>query len=170
MLHKLYNLCKLRKYIDQKVAIAIYKQVILPILDFGDFVLESAPEGAVNFLQTIQNHFLRCCLLVKHPLDMIRIDLHKNSDCNWLIDRRKRGLLSLMYTQSKDQNNVMEPVRVLRGNNKVQLKVRHPKGALYRKSPLYRGRALWSELDEHVQKSLTKKIFLSRLLTPVVIV
>lgn len=137
----------------------LYKQIILPIADYGDFILDGAPEGAVKFIQTIQNHFLRCSLGICKPLDMSRNNVHKNCECEWLDVRRRTSVLSKMYHVASDPNNIMVPVSVLRGNSKIKLKVRKPSGALYRKSPLYRGRDLWSKLDGSVQKSITKQVF-----------
>ena len=53
--------------------------------------------------------------------------------------RRKRNILGLMYQFSQKPNNTVTAPRVLRGDDKVRLKVQRPKGQLYCNSPLYRG-------------------------------
>ena len=66
-----------------------------------------------------------------------------------------------MHAQNPD--NLVVPVRVLRGNDKVQLTIRRPHGALYPKSPLFRGKTLWDNLDGSIQKLRTKQLFMDSL-------
>ena len=51
---KLFTMRKIRPYITQKVAALIYKQFVLPILDYADFLLESAPKREIDLLDRIQ--------------------------------------------------------------------------------------------------------------------
>ena len=39
VMNRLFNLRKLRSYITEKSAVAIYKQTILPVLDYAGFML-----------------------------------------------------------------------------------------------------------------------------------
>ena len=55
------HLCKirkLRKYITQECAVLIYKQTILPLLDYGGFLLNSCNQSDCSDLQIIQNDVL----------------------------------------------------------------------------------------------------------------
>ena len=45
---KLFTLTKIRPYITQGVSALIYKQVILPILDYANFLAESAPAKEIG--------------------------------------------------------------------------------------------------------------------------
>ena len=56
---KVYMLGKLRYLVDKKSAVLIYKQTILPYLDYIGFVLISGNIGARKSLQTLQNNALR---------------------------------------------------------------------------------------------------------------
>ena len=40
---RLYQLIKMRKYITSDIACTIYKQVILPLMDYADFLIDSGP-------------------------------------------------------------------------------------------------------------------------------
>ena len=40
---RLYQLIKMRKFITSKIACTIYKQVIVPLLDYADFLIDSCP-------------------------------------------------------------------------------------------------------------------------------
>ena len=57
--NKVYNLRKLRRYITFNVAVQIYKQTILPLLDYGGFLLLSMSKERKNDLQIVQNDILR---------------------------------------------------------------------------------------------------------------
>ena len=48
--YKIYQLNKIRLYITAEIANTIYKQTILPLMDYGDFMVESGPIARVNRL------------------------------------------------------------------------------------------------------------------------
>ena len=148
---KLSNLRFLRKFIDQDLCILIFKHMIMPVLDYGDFVIESANEEFSESLQILQNHCLRVCVAIYDPRLISRKELHALCFCRTLSERRNYNILNLMYKFSRNPDNVMTPVRVLRDNDKIKFKVQRPKGQLYRNSPLYRGYRLWSKLKAEVQ-------------------
>ena len=57
--NKSYTVVKLRNTIDTTCAITIYKQTILPLLDYVGFLLISGNVSDRNELQTLQNNALR---------------------------------------------------------------------------------------------------------------
>ena len=57
--NKIYTLVKLRNTIDTTCAIPIYKQTILPLLNYAGFLLISGNVSDRNELQTLQNNALR---------------------------------------------------------------------------------------------------------------
>ena len=150
--HKLYNLRNLCKYMDSALAILLYKTMILPILEYGDLILDGAPDTLVAEIQMIQNHCLRACLHIWDPRTITRDNLHIQCSAKRLHERRTASLLCRMYKLSCDPNNVVIPVRDLRGNINVKLKVQRPKGETYRKSPKYRGHLAWNKLTSNVQR------------------
>ena len=70
--NKIFSLRKLRKYLDQNAAILVYKQTILPILDYAGFMLISLNDGDKTELQVTQNDALRYCKDVQ-MLDKVSI-------------------------------------------------------------------------------------------------
>ena len=160
---RLYHLRKAKKYIDKKLAIRIYKQMILPTFEYGGFIIDGAALGDMRCFQTIQNSCLRCCCGIRNPRDISRHLLHVACRCEFLLVRRNKCLLGILYTLSRNPDNVVVPVRDLRGNAKVKLKVSRSKLGLYDKSPLYRGNILWNALDPALQHSATKRIFLDQI-------
>ena len=150
---KLSNLRFLRKFMNQDLCILIYKQMILPVMEYGDFVFEGANNEFEETLQILQNHCLRVCLAIYDPRLISRKDLHALCLCEPLSVKRRCNLLNLMYKFASQPDNVVVPVRILRDHDKIKLKVQRPKDQLYRNSPLYRGYRLWSKLDAEVQSA-----------------
>ena len=142
----------------------LYKTMILPVLEYGDVVLDGAlSETLVSEIQTIQNNCLRACLTIWDPRSISRLDLHVRCTSKPLKLRRTESLLCRMFKLSQDEDNVVVPTRVLRSNDKVILKVQRPKGGLYRRSPKYRGFLAWSKLDADVQKIGTYTKFVTKI-------
>ena len=78
--NKIFVLSKLRKYIDCKTAILIYKQAILPLAEYAGFVLTSCSIGQRHELQVLQNNALRLCKRY-YLRDRIRID-NLHAECS----------------------------------------------------------------------------------------
>ena len=102
--YKIFVLYKIRKYIDNGTALLIYKQAILPLMEYAGFVLVSCNIGQRNELQVLQNNALRLCK--RHFLrDHVRIE-YLHEQCNihvlGLEQRRRKQLLRLMYLYSKN--------------------------------------------------------------------
>ena len=53
--NKIFTLSKIRKYVDNRTALLIYKQAILPLFEYAGFVLESCRIGQRKELQKLQN-------------------------------------------------------------------------------------------------------------------
>ena len=60
---KLNQLKKVRKCLSKKVALLVYKNMMLPIAEYGDIYLYSATQDSRKKLRTLQNKALRCALL-----------------------------------------------------------------------------------------------------------
>ena len=158
---KLKHLRRLKKYMDESLALLMYKQMIMPALEYCDFLVESGPVGLAEGLQTIQNHCLRCCLGIIDPRLITREALHIRCKCNWLWSRRQRNLLSLMYKHTRNPDNLIVPARTLCSNVMMKIKLQRPKGQLYRDSPLYRGSFLWDKVPPNKQEIVTYDLFMN---------
>ena len=60
-LNKIFTLRKIRKFITFDAAVSIYKQMILPVIDYAGFLLSSCRIGDKGELQKLQNDILRIC-------------------------------------------------------------------------------------------------------------
>ena len=56
---KLHLLKKIRPFISISVAAQVYKSHVLPILDYGDFLVDSCTQNKINTLDSIQNRAVR---------------------------------------------------------------------------------------------------------------
>ena len=56
---RIYQLSRLRKYITSNVASLIYKQTILPVVEYADQMVECGPAGKIDRLRTLQNKALK---------------------------------------------------------------------------------------------------------------
>ena len=76
---KLFHLRKIRKYLNEFAALQVYKQTILPIIDYSGFLSMSGNQGNYCALQVLQNDALRA--YVGYPLDyeMSCEELHKKN-------------------------------------------------------------------------------------------
>ena len=160
---KLYNLRQHRKYVDMDLSILMYKQMMLPVFDYCDFILESGQCDAFKGLQTIQNHSLRCCMGIWDPRSVGTDFLHSTCLCKRLQVRRNECLLGLMYRRTRVEANLERPRRVLRSNAKLLVKLQRPRGKLYTDSPLYRGTTLWDKLKPAEQKILSHHLFMNKI-------
>ena len=101
--NKLFNLRKLRRYINEKGALAIYKQTILPLFDNVGFMLISCKKSDRSDLQVIQNDALRTCYNVRLRDRLSIAKMHKKSNLLSLEQRRTFQLLGLMYLHKKNR-------------------------------------------------------------------
>ena len=139
---------------DSRTALLIYKQAILPLVEYAGFVLISCTVGQRQELQILQNNALRLCKRY-HLLDRIRLcDIHEECTIIGLEQRRRKQLLRLMYLHSKTVDNLKKPVRLTRAVNKITFKTAGKCTGKYLNSPFYKGTLLWNDLNVDLQKSL----------------
>ena len=145
--NKIFTLSKIRRYIDNKTALLIYKQAILPPVEYAGFVLASCNVG--------QNRALRLCKRY-YLLDMVRIELlHNECKILGLEQRRRKQLLRLMYLHSKNVDNVKKSVRPTRAGTKIVFKTATICTGKYLSSPFYKGILFWNQLNYEEQQSNT---------------
>ena len=136
--------------------------MIQPHLDFIDFVVDSGSSDRVQKLDGLQKKVIcriEYCinpedrqdtdiLMVKYKIEELRI-------------RQKRNLVKIMYTQSKNNENLKATSveRTLRSANKIKMKSDFANITKVYNSPLYRGIRLWDSLPASLQKEEDKYSF-----------
>ena len=144
---------KIRKFLTEKASLSIYKQTILPIVDYSGFLLLSCNVSDRSDLQKMQNDILRICLRIKLTDHISIKEIHKKAEMLSLEKRMRKQLLWLMYIDSLNVNNKRQNNRVLRNNDKYIFKVDRKIGTKYQHSPYYKGTLLWNELPADIQTS-----------------
>ena len=121
LIDKVYMLRKLRKCLNYKAALQIYKQTILPIIDYPGFTLLACNKDRMADLQIIQNDVLRFCENVCLE-DRISIEkLHRKANLSSLEQRRTVQILTIMYKLSRYPSNIVVPARNTRLHTKKVL-------------------------------------------------
>ena len=157
---KLFTLRKIRPYITQKIAALLYKQFILPILDYADFLVESAPKREVGLLDRIQERAIKQ-IRFGNDMDPAGARMEDIYNIIPLSERRRKHHLSLMYRISTVESyiDVFRPGSNLRSRNKIRFAVPATRLTKVIKSPFYRGVSLWDRLSIEVQRATTKVRF-----------
>ena len=154
---KLYTLRKIRPYVTAYVANLVYKQFVVPLLDYVDFVVESAPKRAVEQLDKIQRRAVRIIDRGIHPTHNT-VDLERLYNLRPLTERRRVHHLALMYRLAHSGYSIdnARPTINLRSKNKIKFLTPATKLTKILNSPFYRGARLWDMLSEDVQRATTK--------------
>ena len=157
---KIYMLAKIRKNFDVHCAVTIYKQTILPLLDYAGFLLISGNKSDRSDLQTLQNDALRICFNVKLRDRISIARMHCNAKLLSLEQRRQKQLLNLMFIFKQRHDNV----RRLHGRNTRAANVysftrERYHNNKYKNSPFYKGALLWDTLPVNVKRCDTVSDF-----------
>ena len=154
---RVHQLGKIRKFVTADIACSIYKQTILPLIDYADFMIESAPKTRSDRLELLQDKALR---YIDNNVNCNKcVDLHLIYRVQPLKLRWREHICCIMYRQSKLYNklNHRRPSINLRSNRKVKFKKKLKRTyQVYLKSPMSRGIKIWDMLTVEVQKATTK--------------
>ena len=153
--NKMYQLKRMRPFLTRKAALLVYKNMILPILEYGDIVMDSASKLIKKRLQTLQNKALRCALEVDKATSSSVI--HREAKLSKLKTRRKQHLLLHMYQVSHTSNFQLWKAQAAysvhtRSSKKKMITLKKPNNEKYKKSISYQGPKQWNKLPTHLQK------------------
>ena len=163
---KIFVLCKLRYLLDKQSTVVVYKQAILPYIDYVSFILVSCAIGKRKDLQTLQNNALRLCLRYRLA-DRVSIDrLHHEAHLQSIEQRSEFHLLKILYDYSKNPDHVKPARRATRAANKITFNIPNRCSEKYLNSPLYKGAKIWNTLHENVQLSDTIDFFIKNVKRP----
>ena len=157
---------RIRKYITKYAVIMIYKQTIVPYLDYAGFLMDSAHQYSLALLDKIHK---RCIRIIEYKKKSERDQNIQNLMHNYCIQnlrhRRMVQLLSFMFTESKviGNLNVERPAMTLRNSSKIKSTEKFTRKTIVLKSPLYRGYVLWNALPEEIQKMKSLSVFKSKI-------
>lgn len=150
---------RIRKFIDQKVAINIYKTMIAPIFSYANAFLFSAPQKLLKKLQTQQNQSIRTIFKVSRRTN---IDAQRSSlNILTVENEQKVSLLCLAYKKSfnislRDTRNAN--TRAFESGRR-QLILNRPLNEKYKKSYIYNSKRWWNELPTWHHKQVHIGLF-----------
>ena len=155
---RLITLARIRKMLDKRTSLLIYKQTILPILDYVCVVVNSSTQKKRSKLQPLQNKAVRIIEKCKGYISTSDMEkLHDKLHLKMLYVRRKTFMLKMMYKLSKTEDNVdrYRPEMLLRTGPKVKMKIAFTDKERVKKSPYYLCNQLWERLESNIQLSST---------------
>ena len=88
---------RLRIFLNESILKLIYKSIILPHFDYGDFIYGSASKYLTERLQKLQNRAGRLILHIHRTSHTSNSEIHNALDWNTLNDRRNKHLLIYMF-------------------------------------------------------------------------
>ena len=98
VLYNLNLLSRVRKYLNNAVALKIYKSMILPYFDYGDVIYGSANKDGLDRLQRLQNRGLKLCMGFDRRNNTD--DLHRVTKCPKLEYRRAAHINNFMCNRA----------------------------------------------------------------------
>ena len=139
--HKVFILSKIRRYINEKAALSLFKTMVWPFFDYDDFIYEAANNALLTKLQRLFNRSLRVVFINREAQS--RVELY-----------RKAYVVPLEQPQFVDNRNLLT-----RAHNKKLLHVPYPKCEKVKNSVAYKGSILWNELSTERQQAESYDIF-----------
>ena len=160
---RLHKLFKLRNAVTEKIALRIYKVMILPLFDYNDVVFSSGNISSLKKLDVLQNKGMRI-------IGRLNKRTNTNNIMNRLeiLDLKKRRLYHLLqyaYKLSKNPLEIKSVKKITRFNeNKKILKTLPTHSDVYVKSFDYLARTYWNKLDQTIHNFNEKAKFNSHIL------
>ena len=165
---KLKQFRRMRSFLTCKAALMVYKNMLLPILEYGDVFLSASSCVNRKRLQILQNKGLRCAL--GRDIETSTRDLHTEAGLLKLKYRRENHLLNFMFDQAQNPcmlKRTPERKMVTRSGNKKLLKVKRPYTEKFKKSIAYQGPKKWNALPEtlhHTKQKVAYKVLVKNLI------
>ena len=161
---KLKQFRRVRTFLDMKAATLVYKNMMLPIIEYGDIFLTGATKENRKKLQILQNRGLRCALNADRYTGTG--ELHSEAKLMRLKFRREQHLLNFMFDQAQISGNLKrvrtEGVRTRSSKLKL-LKVKKPNTEKFKRSLTYRGPKKWNALPSDIQLTESRTCFKTKI-------
>ena len=149
----------MKGYLDKKPRILVYKQTILPLVEYVSFMLCFNNIRDVDKLQKLQNRCLRSCLDIYNPMEIGTVQLHELVRVNKLNIRREAHLLNMMFFLKLNNKFKKDSTRVTRNADRHEFKIEIVHKDIYAKSPYFRGVALWNGIPIECQNLFDIRMF-----------
>ena len=163
--NRVRQLKSMHTFLTSRAALLVYKNMILPIVEYGDFFLSATTKCNRDKLQVLQNKALR----VIHKVDRCYSSdtVHLDSRLLKLKYRREIHLVNFMFGIREDLK-AREPERRYgirtRSSNKLNFALRRPNTEKYKNCASYQGIKSWNRLPTAIQQEQNKLIFKNKVL------
>ena len=161
--YKIFQFGKIKRYINLDTRILVYKQTILPLVEYVSYILCLSTKHDVDKLQKLQNGCLRMCFDIKDPRDMSVSLLHSAARINKLDLRRDIQLLNIMFILKSNDQYKRDGVRNTRSTDKYIFQTDIGHMSIYDRSPYIKGVSLWNHLPENIQQITEKHKFKNKI-------
>ena len=159
-----YKLFQFSKYLPYVARVTVYKQAILPLVEYVSHLMSLNRKHDIEKLQKLQNKALRLCYGIVDPRTISVNALHTQSNLRNLSQRREQQLLCIMYDVTRNHPEFIKPNQVnTRQADKIILSTKVATCSVYACSPYVTGCNLWNNLDAAVQKLELKIAYKARL-------
>ena len=160
--HKMFMLCKIRRYLDNESMLCIYRSMVLPYLDYGDVVIANASPFLLSKLQGLQEKCLKICLNIKGKYDSNH--MHNVTHTAKLGDRRRTHVNNFMYRRRQENRNagMGQEGMVTRSRAAPYFTVLKPSNEAYKRSVSYFGAVQWNKLPSSSRNLASFFTFKSR--------
>ena len=158
---KLKQFRRMRCFLNSTAAMLVYKNMLLPIIEYGDILLTACSFENKRRLQVLQNKGLRCALNKPRDDFTSTADLHDEAHILKLKYRRDEHILNIMFDLSRDPSYVKASRQgaCTRSQQKKLLKTKRPKTEKFKKSLAYKGPTMWNNLSAFLHDLPSKNMF-----------
>ena len=149
---KLYMFSKIRRFLNEKCAITVYKSMLMPFFDYCDIIYMYSGQNELQKLNRQHTRGMKICLNGGYILN--EDELYIKCNLSKLDVRRKVHLRNYMFKLKKFDNNLVNNVDVhvnTRLHDGPVLKVTHPNSEPIKRSVMYSGALEWNNLDSEVR-------------------
>ena len=148
---KLYMFSKIRRFLNEKCAIIVYKTMLIPFYDYCDIVYMYS---GLHELQKLDRHHIRGLkICLNNGYLMEENELYIKCNLSKLNARRQVHLRNYMFKAKKEGNNLVinEANIVTRLHDGPVFRITHPNSEPIKRSVMYAGALEWNNLDADVR-------------------
>ena len=147
--YKVNLLARIRKYLNEEVAMRIYKSMILPYFDYGDVIYNTAGQEGLDKLQRLQNRCLKICK--GFNVRFCTKELHEITKMPKLSQRRMAHVNNFMYSRLGNESLVDKRDIRTRAHDAPLFKIEIPTVEAYKRSIQYAGALQWNSLNKEIR-------------------
>lgn len=160
---KVNALFYLKRYVNYKTLLQIYKTTILPLMEYSNIAYPLISKSLNIKKQRLQNRALK--IIYSHQTNISLEEMHTNAKLTSLSQRADKQILSMMFKRSllPDTYKQLSSEGITRLNQKIRFDNPKPNLERFKYFPQYYGSNLWNALDHSTQKSESFALFKSRI-------